>query len=481
MTTENRPPYAGTRAPKLTEVPAFTDHIATGWGDEPVPATPVDGAAAAAASHRLRLSERFPGETIVVSAGTAPVRNDDNSYLFRADSDFVWLTGCQVEGAILVMTARPGGHDAHLYLPPPFRPGETGFFANALHGELWVGASPGLREWAEALQITVEPVTALDELSGLKGALASESVSEALVSEHGLERSDSLGRQLSRLRMVKDAWEIGQMRFAVDATVEGFAEVVREIPRAVRDGLGERWLQGTFDRYARTVGNGVGYTTIVGSGPHAPVLHWVRCDGPVLADAALLLDMGVEANSLYTADVTRTIPASGTFSVEQRRVHDLVEKAHRAGMAQIRPGTEYLDFHFAAMEVVAQGLHDWGLLPVSVDEALSPQGQHHRRYLACGIGHHLGLDVHDCSHAEFEDYQGAELEPGVVMTVEPGLYFHANDLTVPPELRGIGVRLEDDLLVTETGAEVLSDALPIDAAGIETWTRSHLHGSEQPR
>ena len=472
MTDAQRPPYAGTRAPKLAEVPAFTEYIATGWGDEPVPATPVAGAAEAAASHRDRLSERLPGQTIVVSSGTAPVRNDDCDYRFRADSDFVWLTGCQVEGGTLVMTPRPGGHDATLYLPAPFRPGETGFFANAVHGELWVGASPGLREWSEALQIPVEPVANLDDLDGLKGALAADSVSGTLVERHGCEPSEALERHLSRLRMVKDAWEIEQMRIAVDATVGGFGEVVAEVPRAVRDGLGERWLQGTFDRHARTFGNGPGYATIVGSGPHAPVLHWVRCDGPVLPDAALLLDMGVEADSLYTADVTRTVPASGTFSPEQRQVHDLVEQAHRAGLAQIRPGTQYLDFHFAAMEVVAQGLHDWGLLPVSVDEALSPEGQHHRRYLACGIGHHLGLDVHDCSHAEYEDYMGADLEPGVVMTVEPGLYFHANDLTVPPELRGIGVRLEDDVLVTETGSEVLSEALPIDAAGVEAWTKA---------
>ncbi|GAB4004193.1 aminopeptidase P family protein [Glycomyces albus] len=473
MTDRPRPPYADTRYPRLSEVDAFTEFIATGWGDEPVPASPVDGAARAAASHRERLSERLPGRTIVVSAGTAPVRNDDNTYPFRADSDFVWLTGCQAEGGTLVMRPRPGGHDATLYLPPPFRPGEAGFFGSAAHGELWVGASPGLGEWSEALQIAVEPAAELDE-ANIDGALASDSVGETLAERHGLERSALLERHLSRLRMVKDAWEIEQLRGAVDATVAGFAAVAEQIPRAVRHGLGERWLQGTFDRHARTFGNGTGYTTIVGSGPHAPVLHWVRCDGPVLPEAVILLDMGVEAHSLYTADVTRTLPASGAFDTEQRAVHDLVERAHRAGLDRIRPGTRYLDFHFAAMEVIAEGLHDWGLLPVSVDEALSPRGQQHRRYLACGIGHHLGLDVHDCGSAEYEDYMGADLEPGVVMTVEPGLYFHANDLTVPPELRGIGVRLEDDVLVTATGSEVLSDALPIDADGIEAWTREQL-------
>jgi Xaa-Pro aminopeptidase len=124
--------------------------------------------------------------------------------------------------------------------------------------------------------------------------------------------------------------------------------------------------------------------------------------------------------------VTRTLPVTGTFGETQRRVHD---------------------------------------------EALSPQGQHHRRYLVCGIGHHLGLDVHDCAQSSHSAYQGATMTAGMVLTVEPGLYFHAFDRTLPPELRGIGVRLEDDVLVTADGSEVLSAALPIDAPGIERWMR----------
>lgn len=469
-----RPRFAGTRYPRLAEIPAFTEFIASGWDDVAVHPTLPAGTAAAAASHRARLSAALPGKTLVVAAGAAPIRNDDAAYGFRADSSFVWLTGCQVEGALLVMWPAAGGHDAVLYLPRPFRPGDAGFFSDAAHGELWVGPSAGLPEWSDALQVTVEPLESLEvRHADLRGAQAARSAAP-LATTAGASVSPELERTLSRLRMVKDEWEITQLRAAVDATVGGFAAVVAEVPRAIADGLGERWLQGTFDRHARTFGNGPGYSTIVGSGAHAPILHWVRCDGPILPHAALLLDMGVETHSLYTADVTRTVPAGGTFTSAQRAVHDLVEKAHRAGLEQIRPGTPYLDFHFAAMEVVAQGLHDWGLLPVSVDEALSPEGQQHRRYLACGIGHHLGLDVHDCSQAHYEDYMGADLEPGVVMTVEPGLYFHAHDLTLPPELRGIGVRLEDDILVTESGSEVLSDGLPIDADGIEQWTRGHL-------
>jgi Xaa-Pro aminopeptidase len=209
----------------------------------------------------------------------------------------------------------------------------------------------------------------------------------------------------------------------------------------------------------------------VGSGKHAPTLHWVRCDGPVRDGELVLLDMGVEVNSLYTADVTRTLPACGAFSAAQRRVHDLVEKAHRAGLAAVAPGRAFSDFHHACMEVLARGLSDWGLLPVSVDEALSVPGQQHRRYVVCGVGHHLGLDVHDCAQVARDAYADGALGPGMVLTVEPGLYFHAHDLTVPPELRGIGVRIEDDLLVTASGAEVLSRALPATASGLEDWMR----------
>ncbi|TMR20790.1 aminopeptidase P family protein [Nonomuraea turkmeniaca] len=444
------------RLPKLSEIPAFTEYITQGW-DAPA-RTPdlVTGVAEAAAGHRARLAAALPGTTVVVAAGRAPVRSNDTDYDFRVDSDFYWLTGCAAAQAVAVV--RDG--DATLYLPPPARPGDPGFFSDAVYGELWVGPSPSLEEWSAALGIEVRPLPAFP--GPPPGAL--------LAGPGWEEPSEELGRTLAELRMIKDEWEIAQLREAVDRTVEGFAAVLAEVPAAVAGG-GERWLQGTFDRYARTYGNGPGYASIVGAGPHAPTLHWVRCDGPVRPGELLLLDMGVEVRSHYTADVTRTFPVSGSFSPAQRQVHDLVERAHRAGMAQVAPGRAFTDFHHAAMEVIAHGLHDWGLLPVSVDEALSADGQHHRRYLVCGIGHHLGLDVHDCARSRPEAYHGARMAPGMVLTVEPGLYFHAHDRTVPPELRGIGVRIEDDLLVTPDGAEVLSAALPLDATGLEHWAK----------
>ncbi|WP_241489300.1 aminopeptidase P family protein [Leucobacter celer] len=456
------------RMPKLTEVPGFTRWLTEGWGEADRTPRIEAGAADAAAAHRRRLSEALPGRTLVVTAGRAQLRVGDTFFEFRADSDFLWSVGHPVEDGVLVMRPIAGGHDATLYLTPPARPGEDAFHADATHGELWVGPTPGLAELESALQLRAAPLSELvvaDDALVAGAAVVAPGAGRAL---GGRARSALLGRVLSELRIFKDEWEIAELRRAVTATVEGFAQVRREIPRAIAGG-GERWLQGTFDRHARTVGNGPGYASIVGAGAHAPILHWVRADGELRGDELLLLDMGVENRSGYTADVTRTVPVSGTFTAEQRAVHDLVERSHRAGLAAVRPGRLWADFHAACMEVLAQGLSDWGLLPVSVDEALSAVGQQHRRYIVCGVGHHLGLDVHDCESSRYENYLGGTIEPGMALTVEPGLYFHAWDLTVPPELRGIGVRIEDDLVVTGEGAEVISGALPIDAAGIEEW------------
>lgn len=462
------------RMPLLSTSTGFNEYMKHGWGDASRELRVEAGAASAASAHRARLSSEFPGETLVVTAGRSQLRVNDNFFEFRADSDFLWAVGSGLEDAVLVMrpvagdAGTEGGHDATLYLTPPARPGDPAFHADANHGELWVGPLAGTVEVEAALGIRTRVIGELrvpDEAL-IAGAAVVARGSGAVLD--GKPRSPRLARVLSELRQIKDSWEIEQLRHANLATIDGFAAVRREIPRAIEAG-GERWLQGTFDRHARTVGQAPGYATIVGSGAHAPILHWVRADGEVHPDELLLLDMGIEMRSGYTADVTRTIPASGTFSNAQRQVHDLVEKSHRAGLAAVQPGRLWADFHAACMEVLAEGLHDWGMLPVSVDEALSERGQHHRRYIVCGVGHHLGLDVHDCDSSRYETYLGGTVQSGMALTVEPGLYFHAWDETVPPELRGIGVRIEDDLVVTETGHEVISDALPIDASGLERW------------
>lgn len=293
---------------------------------------------------------------------------------------------------------------------------------------------------------------------------------DALLDSTGREEADlEFASFLSEMRLVKDEWEVEQLQIAVDATVAGFTDVVRALPEAVRHPRGERWVEGVFGLRARLEGNGLGYETIAAAGVHACVLHWIANDGPVRPGDLLLLDAGVESDTLYTADITRTLPVSGTFTAAQRDLYDLVLAAQDAGIAAVRPGARFRDFHLAAMRVIAEGLHSWGLLPVTPDEALEPGSGLFRRYTWCSSGHMLGMDVHDCAAARAEQYLDGVLEAGHVLTVEPGLYLQPDDLTLPPELRGVGVRIEDDLVVTQDGARLMSSALPRTASAIEAW------------
>ena len=334
-------------------------------------------------------------------------------------------------------------------------------------------------DWSEALQIACRPIEELP--SAVRGAVpfmlsvpGVDPMLDALVRTSPYD-GNALRQSIAELRRIKDDWELDQLRDAVDASVLAFQDVARELPEAIRGG-GERWLQGTFDRRARTAGNGVGYASIVAAGKHAPVLHWVRNDGAVNEGDVILLDAGVETRTLYTADVTRTFPATGEYTAAQRQVHDLVHKAQLAALDAVKAGAPYRAFQHAAMVVLAEGLRDWGLLDVSLDELLGPDGQQHRRFIVCGTGHYIGLDVHDCDAARPETYFAGEIEAGMALAVEPGLYFHPNDETVPPELRGIGIRIEDNVVVHSDRLEILTEALPIDTDGLEKWTRKHLHG-----
>jgi Xaa-Pro aminopeptidase len=217
------------------------------------------------------------------------------------------------------------------------------------------------------------------------------------------------------------------------------------------------------------MGNDVGYDSIVGGGQHATTLHWVENSGPIVPGQLLLLDMGVEATSLYTADVTRTIPVNGTYSGLQHELYSLVLAAQQAGIDVVRPGVLFTAPHQAAMRVLAHGLEDLGLLPVSAEEALSPDSKVYARWTLHSTSHMLGMDVHDCAQASPEIYPRGELAEGMVLTVEPGLYFQQDDLLVPEEMRGIGIRIEDDILVTADGSQNLSEALPRDPDDVEEW------------
>ena len=459
---------------------AFRAFIAADWApyDPELPA-PTAGAAAAA-QHRILLGERFPGERLVIPAGGLKVRNNDCDYRFRPHTAFTWATGLGTDrepDAVLVLSPTDEGHDAVLYFHPRVPRTDEEFYADSRYGEMWVGQRESLAEMSALCGI---PTASIEELaSAIDAAVPTRVLREpdaelAARVDGWRGGSDAaadaeLAQTLSELRLVKDDFEVAQMRAACEATAVGFEAVVRELPNAVAQGRGERWVEGVFGLHARHRGNAVGYDTIAAAGDHANTLHWIRNDGELRPGELLLLDAGVELDSLFTADVTRTLPINGRFTPAQRKVYEAVLEAQQAGIDAAKPGARFADVHEAAIAVIARKLEEWGILPVSAAESLSPEGGQHRRWMVHGTSHHLGLDVHDCAQARREIYREGELQPGMIITVEPGLYFKATDLLVPEELRGIGVRIEDDILITEDGCTILSDQLPRDPDEVEAW------------
>ena len=212
----------------------------------------------------------------------------------------------------------------------------------------------------------------------------------------------------------------------------------------------------------------------MGAGSHACVLHWIRNDGDVRRGELVLVDAGVEVESFYTADITRTLPVDGKFSPAQRALYMLVYESQLAGFAAIKPGVLFSEINKACQAVLAKGLADMGVLTVSAEESLKPEVGLHRRWTLHGVSHHLGLDVHDCAQARKEQYLDAPLREGMVLTVEPGLYIQPDDELFAPEYRGIGIRIEDDVVVTADGCRNISENIPRHPDEIEKWMKSVL-------
>jgi Xaa-Pro aminopeptidase len=281
---------------------------------------------------------------------------------------------------------------------------------------------------------------------------------------------------LSEQRFVKDEYEMKELQRAVDATALGFNDVISVLPAASESTRGERIIEGAFFGRARLEGYDVGYDTIAASGSHACVLHWIRNDGVVKSGELVLVDAGVEMDSFYTADITRTLPVNGKFTPAQRALYMLVYEAQLAGFAAIKPGAIFSDINKACQEVLAKGLADMGVLPISAEESMSPEIGLHRRWTLHGVSHHLGLDVHDCTQARKENYSDGVLREGMVLTVEPGLYIQPDDELFAAEYRGIGIRIEDDVVVTADGYRNLSEKLPRHPDQIESWMAAILKG-----
>lgn len=480
---------------------AFKAFMASQWQQtEDIDFQP-DAAASYAAQRRVTLSKQFPTDRLVIPAGAPKVRSNDTDYRFRPHSAFAHLTGLGVDHepeAVLVMQPVAEGtgdhgsnHVATLFFRPLAGRDSEEFYANTKTGEFWVGPQPTLKELHQRTNIPTKDLSELEyavtvdagvvEIGGTRIRLVRETDQnlDALVDTSrintgvDLERSDAMDGELaeflSEMRLIKDEFEIAELRGSVESTMRGFEDIVRAIPHATQHARGERVIETAFFARARLEGNDLGYDTIAAAGNNATVLHWIRNTGEVNEGDLLLVDAGVEADSLYTADITRTLPVNGTFSPIQEKIYNAVLAAADAALYAAKPGVLFRDIHNTAMEVLAQHLDQWGLLPVSVEEALSANGQHHRRWMPHGTSHHLGLDVHDCAQARREMYLDAPLQEGMVFTIEPGLYFKNEDLAIPEEYRGIGVRIEDDIVVTADGAESLSAHLPRTVEDIESW------------
>lgn len=469
---------------------AFAQYIGSQWAPRPEVAPMPRSQAPFAAARRQRISELHPGKRLIVPAGATKTRSNDTDYPYRAHSAFAWLTGWgsdSVAGSVLVLEPTATGHDATLYFREAAGRDTDEFYANPEIGEFWTGPRPSLEHVAADLGLATRALADFADVidatdtSTVVVRDADRDVTDQIdgrrlldaghLDDTGLETEGDtvLARDVSELRLVKDDFEIAELRVAVDATKQGFDDVIADLSAIVQHERGERLVEGTFNRRARAEGNTVGYDTIAASGPHACILHWTRNDGPVVPGDLILIDAGIELDSYYTADITRTLPVSGTFSPVQRQVYEAVREAADAAFAIVRPGIKFREIHAAAMQVIAEKTAEWGLLPVSAEESLEPDHQYHRRYMVHGTSHHLGLDVHDCAAARREMYLDGTLEPGMVFTIEPGLYFQPDDLSVPEEYRGIGVRIEDNVLVTATGAENLSIGIPRTADDVETW------------
>lgn len=472
---------------RTPESKTFKEFIAHGWAAKPEQAVPLDAVAPFAATRRAALAELFTETTLIIAAGQAKVRSNDTDYRFRPHSAFTHLTGWgadAVPGAVLVIVSGSRSHEATLYFRAPAGRDTDEFYANPAIGEFWTGPRPGLSAISQRLGLSTRDISelpaALTEASSPAFALinAADAALSSRVADarpesaaEAAERDAHLAEAASELRLTKDAYEVDQMREAIRVSIDGFERVIPELPRAIGHARGERVVEGAFFANAREQGNDLGYETIAAAGPHACTLHWIANNGPVRPGDLLLLDAGAEIESLYTADITRTIPVSGAYSPAQRKVYEAVLEAADAAFALARPGNRFRDVHNAAMAVIARKVSEWGLLPISAEDSLLASNQLHRRYMVHGTSHHLGLDVHDCAQARRELYIDGIIEPGMVFTIEPGLYLQPDDLTVPAELRGIGVRIEDDVLITDSGNVNLTAGIPREPDAIETWMR----------
>ena len=402
------------------------------------------------------------------------MRSADSPWPFRQDSDFHYLTGFDQPHALAVLRT-DGGPSYSLFVEPRdraaetwtgYRPGVEGAVAD--HGADEAHPSdaldaklPGLLERAQRLFHVVGRNTKLDariieilETMRLRSRLGLVPASE-IVDPRGV---------LHELRLRKEPAELEILRRA--AAISAAAH--REAARLAEAGRFEYELEAALlHQFRRHGAAGPAYSSIVGTGRNATVLHYIRNDQKLCEGELVLIDAGCELEG-YASDVTRTYPVGGSYAGAKRALYEVVLEANLAGFAQAKPGATLPEIHQATTRKLVEGMLELGLLTGRIDDLI--QSEAHRRYYMHNTSHWLGLDVHDVGTYA----QGGKprmLEPGMVFTIEPGLYVAADDESAPAALRGIGVRIEDDVAITASGCENLTAAIPKHPADVEAWVR----------
>ncbi|HEV8245385.1 MAG TPA: aminopeptidase P N-terminal domain-containing protein [Polyangiaceae bacterium] len=414
-------------------------------------------------SRRARVAEAVKPAVLVLFSAPLAIRNNDVEHEYRQDSDFYYLTGFDEQESVLVLQSAPT-----LRLTLFVRPRDP-------ERETWDGPRAGVEGavsefGADAAYPISELATRLPDLIENSDSIhyrigrARENDDVVLAALDKVRGRSRLGVSCPRaivdpayvlheLRLHKDESELGLMDRAAEITAEAHALAMAQTAPGKYEYEIEALLRAVFRRRGS---ERPAYSPIVGSGPNATILHHRRNDRMMNDGELLLIDAGCEFG-YYASDVTRTFPVSGKFSDPQRAVYQIVLDAQLAAIEKTLPGRTFDEVHRAAAEVVARGLIELGVIQGPLDEAL--EQQRHKPFFMHKTSHYLGMDVHDVGSYHLLG-KPRPLSAGMVITVEPGLYFGANDQRVPEPLRGIGVRIEDDVLVTDGAASVITRAIP---------------------
>jgi Xaa-Pro aminopeptidase len=406
----------------------------------------------------------------IIPSARETVRSNDTHFRFRQDSDFYYLTGFEEPESIAVIApARETKYTMFLRPRDPEREIWDGRRAGIEGAKSEYGAQEAfsISEFAEKLEEILDGAESLYYRLGVHPDL-DEMIIRKITSMRTFNRKPiqfpttiiDPATIVHEMRVLKSAEEIDIMQRAADIAAEAHVEAMK----AVRPGMKEYQVEALIEQIFRQKGAAApAYTSIVGAGANATVLHYINNDGELRDGELLLVDAGAEYKG-YASDITRTYPISGKFSKAQREIYDLVLEAQMSCVEMVRPGVTHEQLKNHSIEILTAGMVRLGLLKGEPEELIKEDK--YKQFYMHGLGHMLGIDVHDVGRYYF-DKESRALEPGVVMTVEPGLYVAPDTKDIPEQYLGIGVRIEDDVLCTQNGPRVLTNKVPKDAGEIE--------------